>query len=65
MEIRTAEQSVSATVASIDVAEALEVLIGSPVMSIRRVSLDASGNPVEVAQSYTSSSLPMIVRLER
>ncbi|NUU08455.1 GntR family transcriptional regulator [Leifsonia sp. C5G2] len=65
IEIRSAEQAVSVATATPEVADALEETPGSPVMSIRRVSWDGSGNPVEVAQSFTSASLPLIVRLER
>lgn len=65
LEVSTAEQVVSAAAADVALAALLQVPEGSPVMSIRRVSLAANGNPIEVAQSYTVSSLPLIVRLER
>lgn len=65
VEIRSAEQTVSAALASPEVASVLKIDPESPVMSIRRVSRTSAGEPVEVAQSYTSSDLPLIVRLER
>ncbi|KRC51980.1 hypothetical protein ASE16_02635 [Leifsonia sp. Root227] len=65
LEVRSAEQAVSAAAADLTIASALAVAVGDPVMNIRRVSLDVSGNPIEVAQSFTSSELPLIVHLER
>jgi GntR family transcriptional regulator len=65
LEVKSAEQAVSAASADAELAALLHVPEGSPVMSIRRVSFAASGDPIEVAQSHTVPSLPMIVRLER
>lgn len=42
-----AQQSVSATLATPDVARALEVAVGSPLLSLRRVVRDATGRGVE------------------
>lgn len=65
VEISSAEQVVSVALTTPELAQALAVEPAAPVMSIRRVSWDAAGNPIEVAQSYTTASLPLIVRLER
>ncbi|MBS0123704.1 GntR family transcriptional regulator [Thetidibacter halocola] len=45
--IAEAQQSVSATLAGPDVAEALEVAVGSALLSLRRVVRDVDGNGVE------------------
>ena len=45
--VSSAEQSVTATLAAPDVAEALEVSVGSALLSLRRVVRDASGRRVE------------------
>lgn len=47
VKIHEAHQSISATLAGPDVAEALDVAIGSPLLSLRRVVRDADGNGVE------------------
>lgn len=47
VQIKEAHQSVSATLAGPDVAEALEVAIGSALLSLRRVVRDVEGNGVE------------------
>lgn len=47
VKIEEAHQSVSATLAAPDVAEALDVAVGSALMSLRRVVRDASGRGVE------------------
>lgn len=65
LEVRSAEQSISAAAADEQLAVLLEVPVGSPVMTIRRVSSAANGDPIEVALSSTVPSLPMVVRLER
>jgi GntR family transcriptional regulator len=46
-QIKEAHQSVSATLAGPDVAEALEVAVGSALLSLRRVVRDVDGNGVE------------------
>ncbi|MCU1411850.1 MAG: transcriptional regulator [Rhodoglobus sp.] len=65
VEIRWAEQAVTAAPAVGDIAELLRLPEGSPVISIRRVSFSAGNDPIEVAQSHTLPSLPLIVRLDR
>ena len=45
--VAEAQQSVSATLAAPDVAEALEVAVGSPLLSLRRIVRDAEGRGVE------------------
>jgi GntR family transcriptional regulator len=65
IEIRWAEQQVTAAPAVGEIADLLELPPGSPVISIRRVSYTANNEPVEVAQSHTVPSLPLIVRLDR
>jgi len=65
LEVSTAEQAVTASAADARLAALLQVPEGSPVMSIRRVSSAANGSPIEVAESHTVPSLPLIVRLER
>jgi GntR family transcriptional regulator len=47
VKIASARQSVTATLASPDVAEALEISVGSAVLSLTRVVLDADDNGVE------------------
>lgn len=47
VQIKEAHQSVSATLAGPDVAEALEVAVGSALLSLRRVVRDVEGNGVE------------------
>lgn len=47
VQIKEAHQSVSATLAGPDVAEALEVDVGSALLSLRRVVRDVEGNGVE------------------
>lgn len=47
VQINEAQQSVSATLAGPDVAEALEVAVGSALLSLRRVVRDVDGNGVE------------------
>ncbi len=65
IEIRWGEQEVTAAAASAELSALLDVPEGSPVISIRRVSYSAGNDPIEVAQSYTVPSLPLIVRLDR
>jgi GntR family transcriptional regulator len=45
--VETARQSVTATLAAPDVAEALEVSVGAPLLAIRRVVRDGAGRGVE------------------
>lgn len=47
VQIKEAHQSVSATLAGPDVAEALEVAVGSALLSLKRVVRDVDGNGVE------------------
>lgn len=47
VQIKDAHQSVSATLAGPDVAEALGIAVGSPLLSLRRVVRDVNGNGVE------------------
>ena len=47
VQIKEAHQSVSATLAGPDVAEALDVAVGSALLSLRRVVRDLDGNGVE------------------
>ena len=47
VQIKEAHQSVSATLAGPDVAEALDVAVGSALLSLRRVVRDVEGNGVE------------------
>jgi GntR family transcriptional regulator len=47
VQIDEAQQSVSATLAAPDVAEALEISVGSALMSLRRVTRDSSGRGIE------------------
>lgn len=47
VQIKEAHQSVSATLAGPDVAEALDVAVGSALLSLRRVVRDVDGNGVE------------------
>ena len=47
VQIQEAHQSVSATLAGPDVAEALEVAVGSALLSLKRVVRDVDGNGVE------------------
>lgn len=47
VQIKEAHQSVSATLAGPEVAEALEVAVGSALLSLRRVVRDVDGNGVE------------------
>lgn len=65
VEIRWAEQKVTAAQAVGDIVELLGLPEGSPVINIRRVSYSAGNEPIEVAQSHTVPSLPLIFRLDR
>lgn len=47
VEVESAHQTVSATLAAPDVAEALEISTGSSLLSLRRIVRDASGRAVE------------------
>lgn len=47
VEVASARQTISATVADPDVAGALEIHAGAPLIEVRRVVRDASGRPVE------------------
>ena len=47
VQINDAHQSVTAALAGPDVAEALEVAVGSPLLSLRRVVRDIDGRGVE------------------
>ena len=47
VQINEAHQSVSASLASPEVADALEVAVGSPLLTLRRVVRDIEGNGVE------------------
>jgi GntR family transcriptional regulator len=47
VQIKEAHQSVSATLAGPDVAEALEIAVGSALLSLKRVVRDVDGNGVE------------------
>jgi len=59
--IARAHQSVSATLAAPDVAEALELSIGAPLLSLRRVVLDEEGGGVEFLSALYR---PDLFRLE-
>lgn len=65
VEIRWAEQKVTAAAAVGDIAALLRLPDGSPVISIRRVSYSAGNEPIEVAQGHSVPSLPLSVRLDR
>ncbi len=47
VEIGRAEQTITATLADIQVSQALELELGSPLLSIRRIVFDREGAPVE------------------
>lgn len=57
VKVADAHQSVSAALASPDVAEALEVSVGSPLLSIRRVVRDADGRGVEYLSALYRADL--------
>lgn len=61
VEVSAAQQSVSATLAAPDVAEALGVAVGSALLSIRRVVRDAAGQGVEYLSALYH---PDLFRLE-
>lgn len=56
-----AQQSVSATLSTPEVAEALEITVGMPLLSLRRVVHDDTGRPVEYLQALYR---PDLFRLE-
>lgn len=57
VQVADAQQSVSATLASPDVAEALGVSVGSALLSLRRVVRDAEGRGVEYLSALYRSDL--------
>jgi len=65
VEMKWAEQSVAASTATAELAGLLDVPDGSPVLSIRRRSYSTGPTPVEIAQSHTVPTLPLVMRLER
>ncbi len=65
IEIARAEQQVTATLADEHSAKLLQVDVGSPLISTRRVSRLASGEVVEVASCLMRPEYPTVFRLER
>jgi GntR family transcriptional regulator len=65
IEIRSAEQQVTAAPATPRQAELLKVPNGSPLLEIFRVSFTGAGEPVEVAHGFTLPTLPLSMHLER
>ncbi len=66
VQIKEAHQSVSAALASPEVAEALEVAVGSALLSLRRVVRDVDGNGVEyLAGLYRSDMFRLEMPLTR
>ena len=61
VEVESAHQSVTATLARADVAEALSVATGAPLLSLRRIVRDREGRGVEYLQALY---LPETFRLE-
>ncbi|WP_298975745.1 GntR family transcriptional regulator [uncultured Roseobacter sp.] len=66
VQIKEAHQSVSATLAGPDVAEALEVAVGSALLSLKRVVRDIDGNGVEYLSGlYRPDMFSLEMPLER
>lgn len=64
--VNSAEQTVSAILAAPDVAEALSVSVGSPLLSLRRVVHDADGRGVEYLSAlYCPDLFRLEMTLER
>ncbi|MGD9865418.1 MAG: GntR family transcriptional regulator [Pseudodonghicola sp.] len=66
VQVHSAQQSVTATLAAPDVAEALEVSVGSPLLSLRRVVRDGDGRGVEyLAALYLADAFRLDMTLDR
>lgn len=65
IEIARAEQQVTATNATPDFAQLLQIEEGSALIKTRRVSRLASGTVIEVAESVMLPEFPTVFRLER
>lgn len=66
VKIDSASQSVSATLASPEVADALGIAVGAPLLSIERVVRDATGRGVEVLQAlYRPDRFRLQMELDR
>lgn len=65
IEIRSADQQVKAAQATSRQAQLLKVAQGSPLLEIFRSSFTGSGDPVEVAHSFTLPIFPLSMHLER
>ena len=64
--MNSAKQTVSATLAVPDVAEALNISVGSPLLSLRRIVQDADGRGVEYLSAlYRPDLFRLEMTLER
>lgn len=64
IELRTAEQEITAVAATKGLADLLDVDEGAPLIAGFRVVLDRDGLPVEYAESWTRPELRIVVQLE-
>jgi GntR family transcriptional regulator len=64
VEVRWADQEISAAAADPQQAAWLDVPVGSPLMKITRTTHGPSSRPVEFAHSWTLPRFPLFIRLE-
>jgi GntR family transcriptional regulator len=64
IELRNAEQEITAVAATHELAELLEVDAGAPLIAGLRLVLDRDGLPVEYAQSWSRPELRIVFHLE-
>jgi GntR family transcriptional regulator len=64
LRVRWAEQEISATPATSEQAEWLEVAVGSPLVAIIRRTFGDGSKHIEYARSWTRPEFPLIMRLD-
>lgn len=64
VQLKWAEQEISAAAADEQQSSWLEVPLGFPLMFVIRTTYSSSGDPVEYARSWTRPEFPLVVRLE-
>jgi GntR family transcriptional regulator len=64
VQVKWAEQEISAAAATADQAELLRVPAGSPLVTIVRLTFAGAEHPVELAHSWTRPEFPLVTRLD-
>jgi DNA-binding GntR family transcriptional regulator len=64
VELGWADQVISSTLATAEIADLLEEKVGNSLLTIRRTTYSTSNLPVEFVKSWTRASFPLALRLE-